>query len=136
MSQFSASESGEFAADDQRVAMLRPLLRAMNQAQRLDASAVISGDGFVIASELGPDVDSNRFAAMSASLLTLADRAAREVDRGMLRQVVIEGERGTMLLVRAGPRAVLAVAAPASVNLGMIFIETRRTALKIESILG
>ncbi|WP_217808631.1 roadblock/LC7 domain-containing protein [Derxia lacustris] len=108
----------------------------MNQTQRLDASAVISGDGFVIATELGPDIEPNRFAAMAASLLALADRASREVDRGALRQVLVEGERGTMLLVRAGPQAVLAVAAPPNVNLGMIFLETRRTALKIEAILN
>ncbi|WP_084544682.1 roadblock/LC7 domain-containing protein [Derxia gummosa] len=136
MPQYSYGTHVEMLDPEQRVALLSPLLRAMNQAQRLDASAVISGDGFVIASELGPDIEPNRFAAMGASLLALADRAAREVERGALRQVLVEGEHGTMLLVRAGTDAVLAVAAPANVNLGMIFLETRRTAAKIESLLG
>ncbi len=136
MPPFSYGTEIESGNHDHRAALLSPILRAMNQTQRLDASAVISGDGFVIATELGPDIEPNRFAAMAASLLALADRASREVDRGALRQVLVEGERGTMLLVRAGPQAVLAVAAPPNVNLGMIFLETRRTALKIEAILN
>jgi predicted regulator of Ras-like GTPase activity (Roadblock/LC7/MglB family) len=84
---------------------------------------------------LGDGVDEDRFAAMCASLLALADRAADEIKRGRLKQVLIEGDSGLMLLVHAGNDAVMAVAAKPSKNLGMILLEARKSALKIKAVL-
>ena len=116
---------------------LRSVLREFNAASGdVEASAVISTDGFILASVLGDKVDPDRFAAMCASLLALADRAAQEISRGKLKQVLIEGETGLMLLVHAGADAVLAVAARPTVNLGMVFIEARKTAQKLAAKIG
>jgi len=111
---------------------LRSILRELNTSSGdVEASAVISTDGFMIAAVLGDKVDPDRFAAMCASLLALADRAAQEISRGKLKQVLIEGETGLMLLVHAGNDAVLAIAARPTINLGMVFIESRKTAKKL-----
>ncbi|MEJ2105768.1 MAG: roadblock/LC7 domain-containing protein [Acidiferrobacteraceae bacterium] len=117
---------------------LRSSLRALNGlSEDIEASAVISGDGLTLASVLGEDVDADRFGAMCASLLALAQRAGAEIARGELKQVLVEGDKGTMLLVSAGPDAVLAVATRPTINLGKIFIETRKIASKVEiTILG
>ncbi|BAU48386.1 hypothetical protein SVA_1832 [Sulfurifustis variabilis] len=113
---------------------LRPVLRRLNSLSAdIEASAVISGDGLTIASVLGEGIDADRFGAMCASLLALADRAAQEIARGQLKQVLIEGENGTMLLVQAGPDAVLAVAARVTINLGMVFLEAKRTAAVVRT---
>ena len=115
---------------------LRPVLRAINSASSdIEASAVISGDGFTLAAVLGSEVDSDRFGAMCASLLALANRAAQEISRGKLKQVLIEGENGIMLLVYAGNNAVLAVAAKETVNLGKVFIDSRKAAANIAILL-
>lgn len=112
---------------------LRALLRGMNTSiPDIEASAVISGDGLVIASVLGPETDPDRYAAMCASLLALAERAALEVARGEMRLVLVDGENGSMLLVRATGNAVLAVAARSKANLGMVFRVARETAQKIQ----
>lgn len=112
---------------------LRGLLRAMNSSvPDIEASAVISGDGLLIASVLGPETDSDRYAAMCASLLALAERAALEVGRGDLRLVLVDGENGSMLLVRGEANNVLAVAARAKANLGMVFRIARETAARIQ----
>jgi len=112
--------------------LLRPILRTLNgQTNDMEASAVVSGDGLTLASVLGEGVDADRFGAMCASLLALANRAAQEIARGELKQVLVEGENGVMLLVKAGPDSVLAVAAKPTINLGMIFIEARKTATRI-----
>ncbi len=112
---------------------LRSSLRTLNGlSEDIEASAVISGDGLTLASVLDSGVDADRFGAMCASLLALAERAGREIARGNLKQVIVEGDKGTMLLVSAGPDAVLAVAARPTINLGMVFIETRKMAAKIE----
>ena len=119
-------------AEAVRASMIRSVLRGLNAlSQDIEASAVISSDGLVMAAVLSTETDQDRFGAMCASLLALADRAAQEIGRGQLKQVLVEGEQGTMLLVHAGPDAVLAVAARPTVNLGMVFLEARKTAQKV-----
>jgi uncharacterized protein len=128
----SASDAGAM-----RDKLLRPVLRALNGVSPdIEASAVVSGDGLTIAAVLGDGVDRDRFGAMCASLLALADRAAQEISRGQLKQVLVEGERGTMLLVQAGNDTVLAVASRPTTNLGMVFLEARRAALKVQETLA
>lgn len=134
----AAARISEPSADDAaRDKLLRPVLRALNSVSPdIEASAVITSDGLTIAAVLGDGVDRDRFGAMCASLLALADRAAQEISRGQLKQVLVEGERGTMLLVQAGNDTVLAVASRPTKNLGMVFLEARRAALKVQETLA
>ena len=107
---------------------VRSILRELNTSSAdLEASAAITTDGFIIGSVMGEGVDEDRFAAMCASLLALAERAAEEISRGQMKQVMIEGSSGIMLLVHAGHDAVLAVAARPTINLGMVFLEARKS---------
>jgi hypothetical protein len=108
------------------------VLRELNSSSEdIEASACISSDGYTLASVLGKGVDADRFGAMCASLLALASRAAHEVQRGELKMVMLEGELGVMLLVHAGPDAILALAAKPGKNLGMIFLDARKVAVKL-----
>lgn len=129
----TAAVRDESMQDDLWKKTLRSTLRTLNTfSADIEASATISTDGIMLASVLNENTDQDRFGAMCASLLALADRAAQEIARGTLKQVLVEGDKGVMLLVYAGRDAVLAVAARPTVNLGMVFIEARKTAAKIE----
>lgn len=125
------------SGDVVRDKMLRPVLRALNGVSPdIEASAVITSDGLTISAVLDDGVDRDRFGAMCASLLALADRAAQEISRGQLKQVLVEGDHGTMLLVHAGDDTVLAVASRPTKNLGMVFLEARRAAQKVHDTLA
>lgn len=115
-----------------RTTALKSVLRELNASSSdIEASACISSDGFNLASVLNKDVDPDRYGAMCASLLALANRAAQEVQRGNLKLVLVEGDQGVMLLVQAGQDSILAVAAKPSRNLGMIFMNAKKFALRI-----
>ncbi len=121
---------------EMRASALRSVLRELNSSSSdIEASACISSDGYSMASVLGQGVDADRFGAMCASLLALAHRAAQEIQRGNLKLVLVEGEQGVMLLVQAGPDAILAVAAKPSKNLGMIFLDSKKVAQKLVGVL-
>ncbi len=120
-----------------RASATRSVLRELNASSpEIEASAAITTDGFIIGSVLGDDIDQDRFAAMCASLLALADRAADEISRGELKQVMIEGSAGVMLLVHAGEDAVLALSVKPTASLGRIFIEARKSAANIHNVLA
>ena len=134
----AAAKISEPSVDDAaRDKLLRPVLRTLNGVSPdIEASAVITSDGLTIAAVMSDGVDRDRFGAMCASLLALADRAAQEISRGQLKQVLVEGELGTMLLVHAGTDTVLAVASRPTQNLGMVFLEARRAAQKVRETLA
>jgi len=125
------------SASEVRASELRSILRELNGSSTdIEASACISSDGHTIASVMGDGVDPDRFGAMCASLLALAHRAGQEIQRGNLKLVLVEGELGIMLLVHAGPDAILAVAAKPGKNLGKIILDSRKIALKLLEVLN
>jgi predicted regulator of Ras-like GTPase activity (Roadblock/LC7/MglB family) len=113
----------------------RGLLRSLqSESDSVKSCALVSFDGLMLAAVLADGVDADRFGAMCASLLALSSRAAKEVERGVLRQVILDGEQGPMLLTRAGTLGVLAVAADPTKNLGKLILDTQTTAKALAAI--
>ncbi|WP_437881381.1 roadblock/LC7 domain-containing protein [Pseudomonas sp. LRF_L74] len=94
----------------------------------IEASAVISTDGLIMASLLPAGMDEDRVGAMSAAMLALGDRTARELARGELEQVLVRGQQGYILMTHAGNEAVLTVVTKANAKLGLIFLDVKRAA--------
>ncbi|MDX1615742.1 MAG: roadblock/LC7 domain-containing protein [Candidatus Promineifilaceae bacterium] len=95
--------------------------------QDIEASAVVSVDGLIMASSLPSGVDEDRISAMSAAMLSLGDRISNELQRGQLNQVYIRGTNGFIVLMAVGEEAVLTVMARSSAKLGLIFLDMKRT---------
>ena len=94
----------------------------------IEASAVVSVDGLIMASSLPAGVDEDRISAMSAAMLSLGDRIASELSRGQLDQVYIRGKNGIIVLMAVGEDAVLTVLARSTAKLGLIFLDMNRAA--------
>ena len=92
----------------------------------VEASAVVSVDGLIIASDLPSDVEEDRVSAMSAAMLSLGERIAGELGRGLLDQVYIRGGNGYVILMSVGEEAVLTVLARKDAKLGLVFLDMRR----------
>jgi predicted regulator of Ras-like GTPase activity (Roadblock/LC7/MglB family) len=108
----------------------------MREDPDIQASALVSLDGFTMASALPSGMQADRVGAMSAAILGLGERAAAELGRGHLSQVFIEGEGGYVLLVAAGDRAVLTVMADPAAKLGLVLYDMKATAGRISQILA
>ena len=108
----------------------------MENNQEILAAALVSLDGFTMAAALPPEMEDDRVGAMSAAILGLGERAAAELGRGALTQVFIEGERGYVMLIAAGDRAVLTCIADVEAKLGLVLYDMRDAAETIAEILG
>ena len=112
-------------------------LRLMQAASpEIEASAVVSVDGLVMASAMPADAEEDRVAAMSAAMLSLGERISEELGRGVLEQVYIRGDKGYVILTSIGTEAVLTAMAREGSKLGLIFLEMRRAAEDLERIVG
>ncbi len=112
--------------------LLKKLLAAIPEVK---AAAIVSAEGLPIASALPREVDETRIAAMTAALLSLSERAIIEMQKGDFDQLYIKGSDGYLLVLQAGPNAVLTVSADKDVRLGLILLDCRRTCEKIAQLI-
>lgn len=120
-----------------RTELMVDRLRDMQVASpEIEASAVVSVDGLIMASALPVDAEEDRVSAMSAAMLSLGERIAGELGRGTLEQVYIRGDSGYVILTAIGEEAVLTALAREDAKLGLIFLEMRRAAEDLASVVG
>ncbi|HEY2981932.1 MAG TPA: roadblock/LC7 domain-containing protein [Anaerolineales bacterium] len=118
------------------VQMVERLRSMQAAAPDIEASAVVSVDGLIIASALQQGVEEDRVSAMSAAMLSLGERIAGELGRAGLEQVYIKGDAGAIVLTSIGDEAVLTALARQEAKLGMIFLEMRRAAEDLVKLVG
>ncbi len=95
-----------------------------------------SVDGLAWAEQLQPELDKDRFAAMSSALLALSDNLSHEANDGTIKKVLIEAEEGNVFVMHAGHRLVLTVFTRAGSNLGMSLACANRAIEEIGNVLG
>ncbi|MCJ7529513.1 MAG: roadblock/LC7 domain-containing protein [Anaerolineales bacterium] len=100
----------------------------------IEGSAVVSVDGLIIASALPSGSEEDRVSAMSATMLSLGERIANELGRGALDQVYIRGKNGFVILTSIVQEAVLTALVREDAKLGLVFLEMRRAAEDLVSI--
>ena len=119
-----------------RADMLTSILSELNGSSAdIEASAIVSTDGLMMAALLPSNMDEDRVGAMSAALLSLGDRTAKELARGTLEQVLIKGVHGYILMTHAGEDAVLTVLAKSQAKLGLIFLDVKRAAESVSKVI-
>ncbi len=100
----------------------------------IEASAVVSVDGLIMASSLPAGVEEDRVSAMSAAMQSLGERISAELGRGGLDQVYVKGQDGYVILMSVGDEAVLTTLVREGAKLGLIFLDMRRTADDLEKL--
>jgi predicted regulator of Ras-like GTPase activity (Roadblock/LC7/MglB family) len=101
----------------------------------VEGAAIVSPDGFPMASALPAHVEEDRLAAMSAALLILGERSAGELGKGSLAQIFVEGPYGHVVIMSAGPSAVLVGVTSKGAKVGLVIFEMRQAGRRIASIM-
>lgn len=101
----------------------------------LEACALVSEDGLMIASALPQHIDETRVAGMTATLASLGVRAAEELERGAVEQVFVKGKEGYAVMFQATDNTLLLVMASRTAKLGLIFLDTQRASAQLSKVL-
>ncbi|MBD3288342.1 DUF4388 domain-containing protein [candidate division KSB1 bacterium] len=104
------------------------LKELQKKSSEIQGTAVVSTEGLVIASVLKTNFEEEHLAAISAIVLSLGERIVTELERGDLEQVYVKGKKGYVLITHCTSESLLVVIATSLVKLGMIFLDTKRTA--------
>ncbi|MFO7320592.1 MAG: roadblock/LC7 domain-containing protein [Chloroflexota bacterium] len=131
-------------AQEYRSESLERTLKTLHiAAEGVKASVIVNVDGLLVAAfppgnEENPHqnpTSSPQVAAMSATLIGLAERTLARLAQGEMQRLLIEGEEGVMIVYPAG-RASLAVLAEKNARISHVLYATKRAAAEVMEILG
>src|SRR5690606_7135045 len=131
-------------AQEYRDKKLESTLKQLHVAvEGVRASVVVNIDGLLVSAfppgdEENPHenpTSSPQVAAMSATLIGLAERTLRRLAQGELVRLLMEGEEGVMVVYPAG-RASLAVLVEKEARLAHVLFAAQKAAEEVKEILG
>jgi uncharacterized protein len=102
----------------------------------VQGAALVSPDGLPLASSLPGTMDEERTSAMSAAMLSLGERIGKELARGTVEKIMVEGTDGYGILMGCGDDAVLLVLASHAAKQGLLMLDVKRTVSEIKAALN
>lgn len=119
----------------ERIERMNSILKELRSGlPEIEAAVLISSDAMALASDISDDSSEEMISALSASVLSMGERAARDLKRGVLEQVYVKGDQGYLLLIHCGPEALLSLLVKPEAKLGVVFMEARRTAEELSKL--
>jgi len=125
--------------------MLKELLQDLSRASQgnVEASAIISkSQGLPIYSFYPEGMDEKNIpeedviAGRATQIQEATRKVFKQLKRGSLLRMLIEGETGYVIICDAGKDAILAVLTNKRANIGYMFFSMSRTSRKIEQVLS
>jgi uncharacterized protein len=101
----------------------------------VQGAAVVTPDGLSLGAALPGGMDEERVSAMSAAMLSLGERIGRELSRGSIDRIFVEGDDGYGVLTSCGEDAVFLVLANKAVKQGVLWLEIKRALDDLKPIL-
>mgnify|MGYP001189136722 CR=1 FL=1 len=111
--------------------MLKPLLEEFLKVEGVSAAVVMGRDGFVIESAVSGSVDIDALGAMASTGLGTAEVMGSTLGKGELLQMIVELERGPILLSPLSADELIAIVADKSSNIGRIRYELKKNKERI-----
>lgn len=115
--------------------MVDKLLADLKNVGGVEACAAASRDGLLIRAVMQKELFVDSLAAMSATILGAAETATTQVEKGVPNRVIVETDYGRLVVVGAGPKALLILLAGQDTGLGLILLELEKSAMKLKEIL-
>ena len=114
---------------------LDDVLTGLMQVGQIKACSIASKEGLLINSRTPPDVDARIFAALCSTIMGAADAASGQLSTGIVSQISVTTEKGTIALLPAGEKAILTALTDPEAQLGLIYFEMETRAKQVEEIM-
>lgn len=109
------------------------LHKYMAKSSSIEAITVVSPDGLPIAST--SDENEVVIAAMTAASQSLSERVLNELKRGNMKEIMLTGEEGFVVILNAGENAVVSFTASDAKNIGLVRVLAKQLAQIISEML-
>jgi len=114
---------------------LDDVISGLLKVGQIQACAIVSKEGLLINSRTPPEVDARIFSALCSTIMGAAEAASGQMATGLVSQISLKTEKGTMVLIPAGKKAILTVLTEPKAQIGLIFYEMEERAKMVDQIL-
>lgn len=97
----------------------------------IQGAAVVTLDGLPLASILPGNMDEEKTAAMSAAMLSLGERIGKELARGEIDRIFVQGTSGYGVLTSCTEDALLLTLASEDAKQGLLFMEIKQLTARV-----
>ena len=111
-------------------------LTALIQVGQIKACGIVSKEGLLINSRTPPDVDARIFSALCSTIMGAAEAASGQMATGGVSQVSVKTDKGTIVLMPAGAKAILTALTEPEAQLGLILVEMESIAQEVNQVMG
>ena len=101
----------------------------------IQGAAVVTLDGLPLASILPGNMDEEKTAAMSAAMLSLGERIGKELARGDIDRIFVQGSSGYGVLTSCTEDALLLTLASEDAKQGLLFMEIKQLSARVTAAL-
>jgi len=123
------------ASDVNMDAYCEALEEFIDESNQIAGTVLATQDGLLVAQALRTrGIEPDSIAAMSASMLSLADAMAGQAGKAYADKLISEAESSTLVVLHAGSLILTVIGRP-NVNIGLIFTAARRTAQRIDTLI-
>lgn len=106
--------------------MLKQILAEFLNLEGVTAAVVIGRDGFVIESAVSGKMDTDALGAMASTGIGTSEAMGRELGKGQLSQMLVELEKGPIVISPLSKDELIAIVAENASNLGRIRYELKK----------
>jgi len=116
--------------------LLDDVLAGILQVGQIKACGVVSKEGLLIDSRTPPDVDARIFSALCSTIMGAAEAASGQLNTGLVSAISVRTDKGTIILIPAGSKAILTALTEPEAQLGLILFEMENRAEQVNEILS
>lgn len=109
------------------------ILSELNRVPGIQGSLIVGKDGIVILSDISDEIDEEEVSALAGSLILAAEKISKKLEQGELKSITLETNKSRWFIQRINIGFLLAIA-DANSNLGLLRIELRDAAVKLNNI--
>ena len=118
-------------SDEQLLFLLQTL---HDNIEDIRSSAIVSAEGLIVQSILEEGISDIKLAAMTATILSVAERVLIELKSGILDVCILQGDEGNFCVMEAGKELIVAVCLNVDARMDLAFIEMRKVSEQIKSL--
>ncbi len=113
------------------------LEKLLAESSDIEGAALVGIDGLVLAARLPvAKFDDAVLGATAAAMLGLSKKSLKTLSKGNFAQTLVQGSDGNMVVTNVDANTILVCLTPKEVNLGMVFLEARKLAEQMASVLS
>jgi len=106
----------------------------MDNIDGVRSAAIVSAEGLIVQAILEEGTSDIKLAAMTATILSVAERVLIELSSGILDVAILQGDGGNFVIMECGRELIVAVCLDMDARMDTCFIEMRKISESVKSI--